>query len=592
MRNIIVRVVLAASMLMLVYTPSTAQVACIGQKLEKCVYPSVPRNITHFDCGYTYEAAANKMCQNHGGVMYYNYIDSVGGNQCGYAFVQVNCMNATICIGQSPNDCSPGMGPTLGYNCDFAITNQGNLDLAAATEYCNSGSMGVLNYNRLSSVTGGQCGFTYDSVTCAPMANGALYAKYYILTIFYAPPGCGTTGGTNPIHCPTNSSMVYSQGSSTGTTTTIAKSTGRDLSITVKIGSLGDSVGGGFDTSKTTTDSSAETITKSQSQQVTIPGQQEDGIDHNNDQIRILLNPAVSITTIGNSTGPLNMSWNMGWHPIPSINATTGPFYYDVFVWELRDWANGGNKSPNKHKDFTTLGFTSADYITILSQDPFAYANNIHPRIVPTTFSNFPYVPETNCNVYQAVLKNDFQEQNVASSTRQYKVSVTATGTIPGIKLITAVSGTVGDIMTWVNTSTTSHLSTSTETATANISCPSSAYPPDAPGSLALYWDTLYGSFVFIPQGVTGQQIIHQGTVVSHVAPVRHLAVDLKIGGITYHTFTNNNGEYAFYSGVIKPNAEHPITADVSVGGVHQTVTIGAASKAQINLANPVAPVR
>jgi uncharacterized RmlC-like cupin family protein len=409
------------------------------------------------------------------------------------------------------------------------------------------------------------------------------------MTLVYAPPGSGTPSQKGPA----SNDVDYSTQSSTGTTTTVEDSSGAGLNITAQGGVGSNSITGAFTASTTTTDSSAETIVRTQNGDVKVFGQ-EDGVDHSFDLFRILLNPAIFTATAGNS-----VSWNMGWHSIPQIGATTGLYPLDVAVYELKN--NAALMRPQIKPYFSALKFTKADYDAILAQDPFAYqSKTIDPaRFVLTTFTDIPYEaqPQSSnctsgnclCTVSGGYLTNEWDQQTVLSSKNAYKVSLTG---CVGVGSAVPVDAKLcaGSNITWSNTSTTSHLHKDSETASYSVACPSATYMGQP--NYSVYWDTLYGAFLFVPEGIPPNHvIISQGSVTSYGIPVRHLEVDLTVGTTVYHTLTHNNGEYTFISDVIKSSAKHPLTAVLSVGGVHQTVTLGSAANPEINLTNPVTPL-
>ena len=101
----------------------------------------------------------------------------------------------------------------------------------------------------------------------------------------------------------------------------------------------------------------------------------------------------------------------------------------------------------------------------------------------------------------------------------------------------------------------------------------------NGPTNVSIYWDTLFGSFLFVPTTVSPNlDIIQQGSVKNAQGqPARHEAVRLLVNGVTYHTYTNNNGSYTFYGPPTLRTTVHPLTGQLSVGQIFQTVTLGPA---------------
>jgi hypothetical protein len=249
---------------------------------------------------------------------------------------------------------------------------------------------------------------------------------------------------------------------------------------------------------------------------------------------------------------------------------------------------------------------TTADYATILAQDPYAYSTPSlppAPRYAQTTLG-FEYEPPSQASttictngVCACVSKNgeitsEFETDTVASSEQSYKVSFTTSLGATDVVVLTA-----GGDITWDNKSTTTHTTSATEHASATIACPSAGYT--GLNHISVYWDTIYGSFLFVPQGVeigvgngVGGPIIYQGLVVSQGKPQARQEVELKVGKVTYRTTTNNKGEYAFHSSVVKPGRGQPLMAELSVGGVKRSVALGAAAATQVEIAHPASPGR
>lgn len=107
---------------------------------------------------------------------------------------------------------------------------------------------------------------------------GTVAPRYYILTVVYAPPGTRGTG---------QSSVAYSQGSSTGSTTSTSKSVKNEFSVSseVKIGPKDNnvSIGGSFEWDKSKTDATAIEIKKTNKSTIAVSGPATDGIDHDHD---------------------------------------------------------------------------------------------------------------------------------------------------------------------------------------------------------------------------------------------------------------------------------------------------------------------
>jgi hypothetical protein len=405
--------------------------------------------------------------------------------------------------------------------------------------------------------------------------------------LFYAPPGCTKTATAA---CSTQSSVDYQNGSSTGTKISSSASfqNGIDVKVDASLG-LGDQgkagsfgLGGSFSYSTTNTDTDTETLTKSSSLEEKFTGNQ-DGVDHDQDSFLLLLNPAVAVGTVHNfdsgvcsSTG---VSWNFG------VNTKLAPTQalYRVTVGELK---NPASMPADVAAQLKQLNFTAADYQTILAQDPLASNPTALPstvdstRFIPTTIT-FPYEPpdqssECNAGVCSCLsitggIKNEFQADTGVASESSYKVGMSeSTGFNAGVFKF----GETADLSwVWTSKSTQDDITSSTQSATVNVQCPSIGYT--GPTLMEIFWDSLYGSFVFFPTelGAPSTTILTQGTVTGANGQVlRHQPVDLAVGAKTLHTYTDSKGKYVFLVHSISGN---PANGTLSAMGTSQAVAFG-----------------
>jgi hypothetical protein len=120
---------------------------------------------------------------------------------------------------------------------------------------------------------------------------GTAVPKYLVLSVIYAPPG--TNGGHS------TSKVSYQAGSTTGTTTAASQSfkAANSISFEASGGILGNGGGGGisFEWSRTRTDSQSLEIKKSTNSTIDRSGPSQDGINHDEDDILLLLNPTVDL---------------------------------------------------------------------------------------------------------------------------------------------------------------------------------------------------------------------------------------------------------------------------------------------------------
>ena len=420
-----------------------------------------------------------------------------------------------------------------------------------------------------------------------------IFPKFYALGLLYAPPGCTSTAALN---CSTPSTADYGSGSTMGTKTSISKSFTTAVDFTVsasffgkdsKATTFGGSASTGY--SNTSTDSSSATISKSNTFDTKVTGS-ADGVDHDQDQFVLLLNPALAVQRLptfsqsGDCTPPSSLNWYFGINPATG----NGPTPYIVSVGALKN----PQSNPVVIQQLKALNFTDADFSTLLSLDPFANGSTtIDASRYSPTVQNFPYEPPdstTECNkgvctctTSTLTLKNDLQTDTGKSAKVDYSVS-----------LAESISGTLDDILklgassdqkfTWSTTTTTDDTTDSSQTATATIQCPSPGYTGGT--EMLVYWDNLFGSFLFVPTQLGSAQMstLAQGSVVSTTGKtVRHQPVTLSIDGKTYSTLTNNSGNYVFWT---PPGLALAGTGAVTVMGVTQSVAASASQQNKITV--------
>jgi hypothetical protein len=353
--------------------------------------------------------------------------------------------------------------------------------------------------------------------------------KYIVAGIVYAPPGC--TSSTPNSACSQPGAVDYSSQSSLGTKITTADSFKNGVKVTVSFGGDVSGGSGSFAWSRTTGDTQSANLTKSGSLEIKVPGN-EDGIDHDQDMFILLLNPTVTLT----SDGTRNIYWQPGY----SGQAVAR---YEVYVSELR---NPAIMRSSVAAVLKALGFTAADYKTIRCLDQFA-GPGIGPggvtpdycKVVATTGGPPPgldlnrFRPTTWILPYEPPL-------HARSTQDEYTVSA---------EMHAGVKDTFGlkieGEMTWTNSETDSNSEGSTQSASLTLVCPSIGYT--GPTLFQVYWDVLYGTFLFVPFDPTSMEIIQHGTVTdARSKPVAAAPINLEYDGRTYHTFTTAGGTYRF----------------------------------------------
>lgn len=388
---------------------------------------------------------------------------------------------------------------------------------------------------------------------------GTAVAKYIVLTVVYAPPG--TNGGHS------TSSVSYSAGSTTGTTTSASQSfkVSNSLSFEASGGFLGNGGGGGlsFGFSNDTTDTQSLDIKKSLNSNIGRNGPSQDGINHDEDAIYLLLNPTVNLSVSSSSA-----SWLLA--------NSSSPIQY-VYV----GWLNGHTPMPpNIATVLGSAGITSSDYPVILARDPLASGGTIDPnRFVPLN-TTFPYEPPYASTDPVPVITTTISDASTQTTTSEvtdtYTVGLTlsSTGSILDFE-----KDTLKDTASWewTNKSTQSSSAESAQTASVTIGGPAFGYT--GPTVLEVYEDQIYHTFAFNLEPLALEEIGLTGTVTgSDGMPIGNREVVLTSKRRTYRTFTDARGQYTFIG-----NITGPVT--VQCAGQNTSVNqTGAARKLDIKL--------
>jgi hypothetical protein len=394
---------------------------------------------------------------------------------------------------------------------------------------------------------------------------GTLYPKYQIYALMYAVPGC-TSASQAQCGANSNSQVTYGQSSSLGTEVSTSSSFTAGVTVTATEGPSGPGVteqgSEAFGVSNTTGNSSSQTVTKTQGAVEYVVGN-GDGVDHANDTFIILTNPAVNLQTLG----PTQIGWSMGYSG-PAAN---------ILKLTVRDLSDPAHMNAGTLALLNKLGFTAGDYREILSQDPLANGSVVDPHRYALTNQNLPYQtpdPATDCNggvcscLSQSInISNQVEDESIATSSTTYTVSFTTKNDIGPVFQLSTQSN-----FAWTNSSSQTNTQSGSQTATALIGCPSTAYK--GPQNVDVYWDSLYGSFLFVPDDLTDQVLVQTGAVTDTAGkPVAGAPVTLSYNGKTYHTLTGRDGVYKFYAKNARL-AQVPESGEVTAHGTTQAVQL------------------
>ena len=367
---------------------------------------------------------------------------------------------------------------------------------------------------------------TCQAGECATEIRGSLDPRYYVLSVVYSPPGTSSSGP--------KSSVTYATGSKAGTETKTGSSFKSGVSVTAQKSILGFasiSASAGYSVTKASSTSLA--VSKKDENQIAANGGTSDGIDHDRDTIWLWLNPRVNLSICGSKT-----DWTLG------TRGTSDMRLQYVYVGHLK---NPSLMPPGVANELAQHGITTAEYANILTHDPFANGGTFvdTTRFVQTTTS-FPYEPPYEAGdvplSYQLTLTNETTSSSTSSHEKQYKVGVEVSG---GNKFTewAGLSLKVSSEFTWTNSRQTTSSTTSTESATVKVTGPSFGYT--GPTNLAVYYDTLYKTFMFkaitYPEDVGGLVLDVRGL------PVAHQLVTMTVNGVRHQTVTGLDGSYKFF---------------------------------------------
>jgi hypothetical protein len=327
-------------------------------------------------------------------------------------------------------------------------------------------------------------------------------------------------------------------------------------------------------------------------------------VNHDLDEFVLFTDPVVNIQQTSSSA-----LW--------SLAADGGSFHsLAITVADLK------NPASLAHKQLTELGLTNTDFQTILAQDPFANVgtsvtlnrtaitrtslqtpgggqnglpSGSAPSVDPSQFPNryiytgqqLSYVPpDTNactngvcpCVTNTQSISNALQDVGGTSYSTQYSVSLDVGG-LPA-KGIGLESDTT---LAWTNTATQQNTNQNTQTATLLLACPSTTYTGPAV-EVDIWWDAVYGTFLFVPVVDTELVVIQKGVVKNKDGkPLPGESVSVSFGGKTYRTFTDYFGSYRL---TVRSSATGsvPRAAELSVKGLKLSVPLRAAGSTEIHI--------
>ena len=494
------------------------------------------------------------------------------------------------------------------YMETWGLRNQGNRP-EVCTDFYKDGGAPLNAYWAV-----GTDNYTGPSYTLHPSDIGyplscglssGIKPRYYVLDLIYAPPGCTPdTSSATGYSCKPGSSVSYGTSSSTGAMTTMQSSIQDDVTLTATLGSAkeGDitpfsgSLSYGWTGSNTS--GSSETITKTSSSTLTLPAGggpvSGDGITHEQDQLVTLLNPgAIYANWEDPSTSHQYVAWTMGFTGGSPVTQNLSVSWLRCALIATGNYNQvriykGSQEVPcdpmPQNVQYTLQNvyhLTFDDFFNILQLDPYWHSASNPITVDTSRFTaepfDFPYQPpvknpfpiDWNCLGKVVNVTNSFTDESTFGSSQQYSVGYDVAFGFPKFFKLEAK-----EKLTWTNTVSHKNTQTDSQSATASVYCSSVDWGSVAinPSRVNTYYDALYGGFLFDLSDLPAQKkLVSSGQVVDSAGqPARSVQLALLYAGQTYHTFTDNDGNFSLYGA---ETAQEPLTATLSVIGPNQTVT-------------------
>jgi hypothetical protein len=367
----------------------------------------------------------------------------------------------------------------------------------------------------------------YWTATGVVLEEGSATANYMVLTVLYAPPGAA--GGK------ISSSVNYTSASIAGTTVSSDQTFKDEQSVSVEISETGGlgGAGGGFEVAQSTTDSQSLQIKNSATHILSQGGPSLDGINHDHDEIWLLLKPTINIAVSSFTT-----RWSLA---AADAKATLQYVYVG--------WLNGHETMPPQVLTFLQgAGITPQDYPIIMAHDPFATGSSMDPNRFLPEGSTYPYEPPLTPNdpvpQQTLILGTDKITTSGTSVEDSYGVQMSVNGGVNFLDLFSAKITAKGT-WTWTNKSTNTTSTETSSAATAVVGGPAYGYTG---GSLIeIYYDTIYNTFAFVQQSANANSVALAGSLVDmHGAPVPNQRITLTARNGNRATFTDTKGRFTF----------------------------------------------
>ena len=375
--------------------------------------------------------------------------------------------------------------PHNASNCLGEIGDSTGNTVSCTGSSC-SASIFLLGNSRTSNPHPSHVNFTYKVVPPANTGTAIVTPSYMITNVYYAPPGQA-------------SNVNYQSTTSIGTTTSITKSFQSSETLTAD-GKTTDKVTGGSASVQITANNTwGTTQTDEKDLEVdvtngyTINGQ-VDGVDHNDDEIWLLLSPQLRV----NYSQPLDLSLpgSMTWSYVQNQDGQNNAIPAKVLV----RWLNGTTQmNVNVAEALAAHGVTTNDYPSILAADPLA-TGSPNPLVYPNRYVaigsfNFEPAGGTRPNPSTTELKQAMGSSSTAVATQSYSVGMSVSGGVDFDAGIFNAKLTEQKTLTWTNSSSNKMSNGTIIDDKLTTTAPPSTYLGPIFGTI--YEDTIYKTYAF-----------------------------------------------------------------------------------------------
>ncbi len=308
-------------------------------------------------------------------------------------------------------------------------------------------------------------GYVYST---PPITRYGFSPKYLIGSVIYVPPGQGP------------STITYGAGTMTGSTLSTSESWNVSSTYGIAKGIVSISFGNSFGGATSTSTDMQITTAASR----TYRGPASNALNHDYDEIIVYL--GAQVTADVDFQG--NVVWGMDLSQMPSLGYSSSG--YPIAVGCLRPNSTIPPALCADTLNFLNAnGITAADYPQMLSVHPFADPS-ASPSPDPKRYvliDAVNFLPDPTTSTYTYTLSNSSTITNSQTTSLSYTVELGFASTASILKQ--------SNKLTFTQSSTESNRTGSSSTSSFTVSLPSAPY--GGPGTLFIYLDTIYKTFMF-----------------------------------------------------------------------------------------------